>query len=157
MSSSASDALVVVAHNMRSLWNVGSLFRTCDAFGVTHVHLTGYTATPPRKEIAKTALGAEEWIPWSYEQDPLQVLRQRKSEGYTIVGLEITSNSKPLFSYQPHGPQCLVLGHEILGVPKEILQACDAVVHIPMHGKKESLNVSVAAGIAMYGLRKPII
>jgi tRNA G18 (ribose-2'-O)-methylase SpoU len=110
---------------------------------------------PPRKEIHKTALGAEEWVPWSYDADPLLVLRRRKSEGFAIVGLEITAGSVPLSAYVPKGPQCLVLGHEILGVPKEILGLCDTVVHIPMNGRKESLNVSVAAGIAMYGLQKP--
>lgn len=153
--STADRQLVVVAHNIRSLWNVGSFFRTCDAFGVSHLHLCGYTAVPPRKEIHKTALGAEEWVPWSYDADPLLVLRRRKSEGFAIVGLEITAGSVPLSAYVPTGPQCLVLGHEILGVPKEILGLCDTVVHIPMNGRKESLNVSVAAGIAMYGLQKP--
>ncbi len=147
--------IVVLAHNIRSLWNVGSLFRTSDAFGITHVHLTGYTATPPRKEISKTALGADEWIPWSYNDDPLTVLRQRRTEGYEIVALELTKNSKPLKDFSSDKPICLVLGHEILGVSDELLDECDSVVHIPMSGKKESLNVAVATGIVLYALSHP--
>ncbi len=147
--------VVVVAHNIRSLWNIGALFRSCDALGIDKVYLTGYSATPPRKEITKTALGAESWVPWEHAKDPNGILQRLKSEGFSIVGLEIAPGSVSLHDYAPKGPQCLILGHEILGVPKELLQLCDAVVHIPMQGKKESLNVSVAAGIALFSLRKP--
>jgi len=145
--------IVLLAHNIRSLWNVGALFRSSDAFGVSHVHLTGYTATPPRKEISKTALGAESWIPWSYEQEPGEIIRRRRGEGYDIVALELTGDSNPLWKEIPARPVCLVLGHEVLGVSAELLALCDRAVHIPMQGKKSSLNVSVACGIALYGLR----
>ncbi|HRH93492.1 MAG TPA: RNA methyltransferase [Candidatus Peribacteria bacterium] len=147
--------IAVIAHNIRSLWNIGALFRSCDALGIDHVYLTGYSAAPPRREISKTALGAEEWIPWTYEQDPLAVIEKLRAGGYAIVGLEIAPGSVSLYDYAPKGPQCLILGHEILGVPKELQERCDTIVHIPMHGRKESLNVSVAAGIALFSLRKP--
>lgn len=145
--------IVLVAHNIRSLWNIGAFFRSADAFGISHIHLTGYTAAPPRTEITKTALGAETWIPWSKEEDPLQVLSRRTSEGYEIVSLEITSASVPLSEHRPSGAVCIVVGHEILGVPADIRAASDTTVHIPMIGSKDSLNVSVAAGIALFHYR----
>ena len=148
----AEHGIVLVAHNIRSLWNIGSFFRTADAFGVKHIHLTGYTASPPREEIHKTALGADEWIPWSQDLSPLEVLSRRKKEGYEVVSLEITSGSVPIGTFKPKKPVCLVVGHEVTGVPPEILAASDAIVHIPMIGKKESLNVSVALGIALFSL-----
>lgn len=135
------------------MWNVGSFFRSADALGISHIHLTGYTAAPPRAEIDKTALGAQEWIPWSKERDPLDVVKQRKKEGYEIVSLELADGSIPLASHLPKGNVCIILGHEILGVPEEIQAISDAIVHIPMLGQKHSLNVSVAAGIAFYHYR----
>ncbi len=145
--------IVLVAHNIRSLWNIGSFFRTADAFGVSHIHLTGYTAAPPREEITKTALGAEEWIPWSKEESPLTVIEKRRAEGFQIVALEIAEGSLPLPDFTLSAPVCLIVGHEVTGVPAELLQASNVRIHIPMAGKKESLNVSVALGIALYGLQ----
>jgi 23S rRNA (guanosine2251-2'-O)-methyltransferase len=147
-----SHSCVIIAHNIRSLWNIGSFFRTADAFGVPHIHLTGYTAAPPREEITKTALGAEQWISWSRDADPLVVIGKRKSEGFRILSLEISDKSTPLPSITGGQPTCLIVGHEITGVPEELLRASDHIVHIPMIGKKESLNVSVAFGIALYQL-----
>ncbi len=144
--------IVLIAHNIRSLWNIGSFFRTADAFGVSHIHLTGYTAIPPRTEISKTALGAEEWIPWSHTNDPMTVIEKRREEGYEIVALEITGKSTALSDFNLQKPICLIVGHEVLGVSDELLKVCDTALHIPMVGKKESLNVSVALGIALYGL-----
>ncbi|OGJ62116.1 hypothetical protein A3A67_00960 [Candidatus Peribacteria bacterium RIFCSPLOWO2_01_FULL_51_18] len=144
--------VTILAHNIRSLWNIGSFFRTADAFGVSHIYLTGYTAQPPREEIHKTALGAEEWLPWSYSRDPIKVLRNLKKKGFQAVALEITRKSEQLDTFSSDKPVCLIVGHEILGVPADILKICDNVVHIPMRGKKESLNVSVALGIALYKL-----
>ncbi len=148
-----STPIVLIAHNIRSLWNIGSFFRTADALSVQHVHLTGYTAAPPRNEISKTALGAEEWIPWSTTENPLDVIDARRNEGYEIVALEIAKGSVPLCDYVPRKPVCLIVGHEVTGVPEELLAVSDVRVHIPMNGKKESLNVSVALGIALYHLR----
>lgn len=143
----------MLAHNVRSLWNVGSFFRTCDAFGVEKLYLTGYTGHPPRKEITKTAIGAEEFVPWEHHEDPLPVFEHLKKEGWRLVALELTPQALPLQSFVPASQVCLVVGHELTGVPDELLSRCDAVVQIPMLGKKESLNVAVAAGIALYALR----
>lgn len=148
-----SRSIVIVAHNVRSMWNVGAFFRTADVFGVSHVHLTGYTSAPPRKEITKTALGAEMWIPWSKEPNPLPVLERRRSEGFCIVSLEHCEGSVPLSRVPQHLDLCVVVGHEILGVPEEVRMASDVVAHIPMHGKKSSLNVSVALGVALSAFR----
>ncbi|MBP7114650.1 MAG: RNA methyltransferase [Candidatus Peribacteraceae bacterium] len=148
-----SKDIVVIAHNIRSLWNIGAVFRSADAFNVSHIHLTGYTATPPRKEIGKTALGAEATVPWSQENDPINIITQRKKEGYTIVSLELGEGSTPLMDFRPEKPVCIILGHEILGVPPELMKLSDATVQIPMLGTKNSLNVSVAAGIAFYHFR----
>lgn len=145
--------IVVIAHNIRSLWNIGALFRSADAFQITHVHLTGYTAAPPRKEISKTALGAQHTVPWSSDTDPQEVIQRRKSEGFMIVSLEIQEGSVPLMELVTSKPVCIIIGHEILGVPAELLTVSDATVHIPMLGAKNSLNVSVAAGIAFYHFR----
>jgi 23S rRNA (guanosine2251-2'-O)-methyltransferase len=151
----ATREVVIIAHNIRSLWNVGALFRSADAFGVSHIHLTGYTAQPPRKEISKTALGAEEWIPWSYDKDPFEIIERRRKDGFLIAALELTEKSDKLWSVDPKAPVCLVLGHEVLGVSPELLAVCDKALHIPMQGKKSSLNVSVACGVALYELTRP--
>lgn len=143
----------LLAHNVRSLWNVGAFFRTSDAFAVETIYLTGYTARPPRKEISKTAIGAEAYVPWEHHGDPLPVVQQLQKEGWNIVSLELTDNAVPLSSHVPADKVCLVVGHELSGVPKEILALSDAVVEIAMLGKKESLNVAVATGIALHHLR----
>lgn len=145
--------IVLVAHNIRSLWNVGSFFRTADAFDVSKLYLTGYTATPPRREISKTAIGAQDWIDWEYNKDPLEVIQNLREQGWKIVGLEIADNAIPASEYKSPDKVCLVVGHEVTGIPEEILGLCDDVIMIPMLGKKESLNVSVATGIALHAIR----
>lgn len=145
--------IILLAHNIRSLWNVGSFFRTADAMQVEKIYLTGYTAVPPRREISKTAIGAEDWIDWEYQEDPIATISTLKKGGWKIVGLELTDNAQKVSEYESPEKVCLVLGHEVTGVPEEIIKLCDDVIYIPMHGKKESLNVSVAAGIALDRLR----
>lgn len=145
--------LRLLALNIRSLWNVGSFFRTADAFAVEHLYLAGYTAVPPRREISKTALGAEAWIPWSAEPMPVTILQNLKDEGWQIVALELTTESVPLETAALSERVCLIVGNEIGGVPADILALCDQTVHIPMLGRKESLNVAVATGVALYQLR----
>lgn len=142
----------VIAHNIRSLWNVGSLFRTCDGFGVEKLYLTGYTGRPPRKEITKTALGADEFVPWEHVDEPMRVIENLKKDGWNIVSLEQTENSIPVHEFMPEFPLCLILGSEIAGIRDDLLKESDAVIEIPMIGKKESYNVAVAAGIALYAL-----
>ena len=143
----------LMAHNIRSLWNVGSFFRSCDAFAVERLYLTGYTGTPPRKEIAKTAIGAEDVVPWEHHADPLSVLQKLKDEAWQLVALEVLPDATQISAFQPADRVCLIVGHELAGVPEEIIFLCDAVVRIPMLGQKASLNVAVAAGIALHHLR----
>ncbi len=143
----------LLAHNVRSLWNVGSFFRTCDAFAVDRIYLTGYTGHPPRKEIAKTALGADETVPWEHAVDPLMIIDRLQSDGWSIASLELTADASALSAYAPPDRICLVVGHELDGVPEAILERSDVMLKIPMLGTKESLNVSVAAGIALHHLR----
>lgn len=145
--------IVLIAANVRSLHNVGSFFRTGDVYGVSKIYLCGYTGAPPRAEISKVALGAEQWIPWEQRQATWRVVEELRSEGFQIVALEAGAGSTPISRFKPKYPLALILGNEVRGVTKEILKRSDAVVHLPMYGKKESLNVSVAAGIALAYLR----
>lgn len=142
-----------LAYNVRSLWNVGSFFRTADAMGVEKIYLTGYTGIPPRQEITKVAIGAEEFVDWEHAEDPLQILTVLKKKGWSLVALEITPDAIDIIDYTPADKVCLIVGHELTGVPPELLSYCDAVVMIPMLGQKESLNVAVAAGMALHRLR----
>src|SRR3989344_5790575 len=151
-----SNRIRLLAHNIRSLWNVGSLFRTSDALGVELLYLSGYTATPPKREISKTAIGAEAWIPWEHITDPAALIKKLKTDGWNIVALEISKDAIDLASFQSPDSVCLVVGHEVTGIPADLLALCDVTVRIPMHGNKESLNVSVAAGIALNHLRNSI-
>ncbi len=142
--------VVLFCENIRSLYNVGSLFRTCDGARVEAIYLTGYTGYPPRKEIDKTALGSAETVPWVHNPDPVAALAGLKEKGCHIVALEHTHASVAYTSAEYKFPLCLVLGNEVEGVTQELLDMCDMAVEIPMYGSKESLNVSVAGGIALY-------
>jgi 23S rRNA (guanosine2251-2'-O)-methyltransferase len=144
---------MLLAYNVRSLWNVGSFFRTCDAFAVEKLWLTGYTGHPPRKEISKTALGAEETVPWEHALDPVPVIDALRADGWAVASLELAEGSLPLEEYAPPEKLCLIVGHELTGVPDPLLERSDAIVKIPMLGTKESLNVAVAAGIALHYVR----
>ncbi len=142
----------VLLDNVRSLYNVGSIFRTCDAAGVAHLYLTGFTPHPPRKELEKTALGAIENVPWEHHADPLSVIARLKKEGTTIVAVEQAEHARRYDDIRAaEFPICLVVGHEITGVSQPVLDACDFAVEIPMYGVKHSLNVAGACGIAVYG------
>lgn len=144
----------VIAHNIRSLYNVGSIFRTADAFGVTKIYLTGYTGAPQnpvqQKRIAKSALGAEKWVPWEYKKSAAGLIKDLKLKKVNIVALENNVKTISILKFKPKFPLALVLGEEVKGIPKPILKLCDSAIEIPMFGKKESLNVSVAFGIAAY-------
>ena len=139
---------VVVVDNVRSLWNIGSIFRTADACGVERLILTGISGCPPRAEITKTALGAEEAVAWDYRGDTVRALREVVQDGYVAVALESGPGSWPVDQVEWPGRVCLVVGNEVAGVAPEILDACELRVRIPMLGVKESLNVAVAFGIA---------
>ena len=146
--------LYAICHNIRSLHNVGSIFRTADAAAVTRLYLCGYTGHPPRSEIGKVALGAEQTVPWEHHAHTWRVLERLKSWGVEIVALEnnIASPSTELYRFHPQFPVALLLGNEVSGLSPALLKRADEIVHIPMYGRKESLNVSVACGIALYEL-----
>ncbi len=147
--------IYVLLQNIRSMWNVGAIFRSCDATRIQKVIITGYTATPPRKEIDKTALGATEWVEWEYVQNPLDAISQLKSNGVTIAALELTTPSTPYDSLsQKHFPLCLIVGNEVSGIDDDVLAQCDLSLEIPQFGVKHSLNVAVSVGIALYALIK---
>ncbi len=141
---------VVLLDDIRSLWNVGSTFRTADACGVERLLLTGITGCPPRQEISKTALGAEESVAWSYHADPLEALEEVSTAGYTPVALESSDRAVPLQQMRWPDRLCLVVGNEVAGVSKALLTDCAHRVFIPMGGVKESFNVAVAFGIAAH-------
>jgi tRNA G18 (ribose-2'-O)-methylase SpoU len=139
--------------NIRSLYNVGSIFRSSDGVRLGRLFLTGFTPFPPRKEIDKTALGATQTVPWSYYRDPLEPVAELKTAGVKICALEITDGGRPYYNVTAADfPLCLVVGNEITGVSKPLLDAADFAVEIPMVGHKQSLNVAVAYGIVLYDL-----
>jgi len=144
---------VVVLNNIRSLYNVGSIFRTCDGVGIEKLWICGITGHPPNNQIAKTALGAQEHVPWEYRQDIRSVLEELKEKNYQIVMLEQTEKSCSFDVFEPNAPVCLVVGNEIEGVSQNILTLCDAAIEIDMAGVKNSLNVAVAFGIVAYHFR----
>lgn len=140
----------VVCHNLRSRENVGSVFRTSDAFGVSKIYLTGYTPVPPHEKISKTALGAERWIQWEQRKSIATLLKELKRKKVLIVALEQAPKSVGLNKFRLRFPVALVIGNEVGGLSKAISQSADIAVEIPMAGRKESLNVAVAFGIAAY-------
>jgi 23S rRNA (guanosine2251-2'-O)-methyltransferase len=147
--------VVVLVDNVRSLYNVGSIFRTSDGAMIQKLVLTGYTPHPPRKEIEKTALGATKSIPWEYVSSPIQALDTLRADGYRLCCLELTNESVPYFSIRRADfPLCLIIGNEITGVSKELIAECDLGFEIPMFGTKQSLNVAVAYGIAVFELSR---
>lgn len=144
--------IILILDNIRSRENVGSIFRTADAAGVAKVYLCGITPKPPHEKISKTALGAEAFVPWEYCKDTWRLLEKLKKDKINIVGLEQTKESLNIFKFKPKFPLALVLGNEVAGLSPKILKYCHKKISIPMYGKKESLNVSVAAGVALYEL-----
>ena len=144
--------MVLWLHNIRSMHNVGSAFRTADAFGIRSVILSGYTPTPPRPEISKTALGADEHVQWSHNKDPMVHLAWCRRHGYHLAGLEQTHQSRLLPSWQPadNARLCLLFGNEVTGIEDELLTECDVLLEIPQYGTKHSFNISVSIGIVLY-------
>lgn len=148
----------VLLHNIRSAHNVGAMFRTADAVGVSHLYLSGYTPAPldrfrrPVKEIAKTALGAELAIPWEYVIEPRELIVKFKNEGFVVVGIEQDARAVDYKTYAPSKKTLLLVGSEVEGLSAALRELCDVLCEIPMHGEKESLNVSVAFGVALFRL-----
>jgi 23S rRNA (guanosine2251-2'-O)-methyltransferase len=154
--------VTVLLDNIRSLYNVGSFFRTADGAGVERLYLSGVTGRPPRKEIAKTALGAEERVPWEGIDDPVALVDRLRgghyeaghgeAGHYEIAAIETSPRAVDLFDWQPRFPVCVLFGSEIDGLSGDLLERCDTHVRIPMLGLKHSLNVSTAGGVVLYEL-----
>ncbi|MEX1137183.1 MAG: RNA methyltransferase [Balneolales bacterium] len=143
-------------HNIRSMHNVGSSFRTADAFGISEVILSGYTPVPPRPEISKTALGAEKFVKWSYVKNAADKVSILKQNEFQIIGIEQTDNSRLLTEFEPqeNNSLCYIFGNEVTGIDQELLLLCDDIVEIPQFGQKHSFNVSVSIGIVLYDYLK---
>lgn len=146
--------IVLVLDNVRSALNVGSAFRTADAFALQHIYLCGITAQPPHREILKTALGATETMEWTHLANVTHLLRQLKREGYTILAIEQTDESMPLQDYklEPGAKYALVFGNEVGGIDDEALHQADHAIEIPQFGAKHSINIAVCIGIVTWEL-----
>lgn len=142
----------VLLNSVRSLYNVGAFFRTLEAAGGAHLYLAGISATPPHARLKKTALGADEAVPWTRVDDVGQAIGRLRSEGATVAAVETSSRAVDLYEWRPRFPVCLVFGHEVEGLPPDVVEACDVAVRIPMLGRKHSLNVATAGGIVLYEL-----
>ena len=148
----------ILLHDIRSVYNVGAIFRTADAVGVSKIYLSGYSPTPldrfnqPRKDFAKCALGSELSVPWEYAKSPAALLMKLKKSGFQVIAVEQSDRSVDYKKAKPAAKSLLVFGNEVSGVSPSILKKSDLIVEIPMRGKKESLNVSVSAGIVLFRL-----
>ncbi len=152
--------IAVLLHNVRSAHNVGSIFRTADAAGVGEVILSGYTPAPLdrfgrlQKEIAKTALGAEASMPWQKLPDPRRIIEERRAAGWRIVGVEQDARARDFRTFEAKQPTLFIFGNEVRGLSPALRDVCDELLEIPMRGKKESLNVAVAAGIILFAVQR---
>lgn len=159
--------IVLIAHNLRSCHNIGSLLRTAEGLGITEVYLTGYTPYPQAasdtrlphlaakitKQIHKTALGAEHMVPWKHQENVVDTIHMLHTAGYTIAAIEQDAHAVPLPTYQPPTKVALLVGREVEGVEPAVLQLCDQILEIPMFGQKESFNVVQAAAMGLYHCR----
>jgi 23S rRNA (guanosine2251-2'-O)-methyltransferase len=144
--------VLVLLDNVRSMYNVGAFFRTADAARIEKLCLCGITAQPPQRAIAKTALGAEQTVPWEHTWEPEPLVRDLRARGFEIAAVETTAHAVDLFDWTPRFPVCVVFGHEVTGIRPEISALCDTNVRIPMLGTKHSLNVATAGGVVIYEL-----
>jgi tRNA G18 (ribose-2'-O)-methylase SpoU len=142
----------VLLDNVRSLYNVGAFFRTADAASVEKLYLCGITGQPPKRAIAKTALGAEETVAWEHCWEPVPLIHSLRERGYEIAAVETSTHAVDLFDWAPRFPVCVVFGHEVDGIRPEVSALCDTHVRIPMLGLKHSLNVATAGGVVLYEL-----
>ena len=144
--------VAIVLDHVRSMYNVGAFFRTADAVALERLLLCGITAHPPQPEIAKTALGAEQTVPWEYLTDSLVALRMLKARGYELAAIETGPNAVDLFEWTPRWPVAVVFGNEVDGLDASLIALCDAHIRLPMQGAKNSLNVATAGGVVAYEL-----
>ena len=154
-------SFILILPDIRSAINVGAIFRTADAVGINKIYLVGCTPRPTdqfgriQKDIVKSALGAENFIPWDYKKTLIPLILNLKKKGYEIVALEQDKKSIDYRKYKKPARMAFILGEEVNGLDKKVLKNCDKIIEIPMHGKKESLNVSVACGIALFRILRP--
>jgi len=147
--------VVALLNNIRSSYNVGSIFRTSDGAMTEKIYLCGFTPAPPRKEVLKTALGATESVAWEYVEDAKEVVWNYKEKGYKVLALELTENSRTYYTLEKDVFPCvLIIGNEITGVNQDLLDLCDDAIEIPQFGIKQSLNVAVAYGVSLFELRR---
>lgn len=146
--------IIIVLDNVRSLNNIGSIFRTADAFLIDHIYLCGITATPPNKDIQKTALGSTNSVSWSYEKDTLSVVKKLQSKKIKVIAVEQVESSVMLQEFKTfkNDVYALIFGHEVKGVSQEVVSQCDLAIEIPQHGTKHSFNISVSCGIVLWEL-----
>jgi tRNA G18 (ribose-2'-O)-methylase SpoU len=144
--------VTILLDNVRSLYNVGAFFRTADAAGIESLNLCGITGKPPLKAIRKTALGAEETVPWRHSWEAGALVLEYRVRGYEIAAIETSVHSVDLFDWKPQFPVCMIFGHEVDGIQPDLLAMCDTHVRIPMLGSKHSLNVATAGGVVIYEL-----
>ena len=142
--------IYLILPNIRSCHNVGAMFRTADCLGIDKLYLVGYTASPPKVQIDKVSLGAEKWIPWEKKEDLVELIGELKKEGFSIIALEKNDSSIDFKNFELTGATAMIVGNEVDGLSDEIMNLCDNICHLPLYGKKESMNVSIAAGIGMY-------
>lgn len=150
--------LIVILDNVRSLNNIGSIFRTCDAFLIQKIYLCGITATPPHKDINKTALGATETVAWEYAGNVVDLVKQLQQNNYKVFAVEQAENAVMLHDFFPEPTEAcaVIFGNEVKGVQQEVVNACNAVIEIPQLGSKHSLNIAVSAGIVIWDLFKKL-
>ncbi len=149
--------VTVLLDNVRSLYNVGAFFRTADAANLETLYLCGITGRPPKRGISKTALGAEETVPWEHRWDTVPLAAELRGRGYELAAVETTVGAVDLFDWTPRFPVCVLFGHEVDGLAPELSALCDTHVRIPMLGRKHSLNVATAGGIVIYELLRKYV
>ena len=142
----------ILLDNVRSMYNVGAFFRTADAVAAEKLYLCGITGRPPKRAIAKTALGADEVVPWEHTWEPVPLIEDLRARGYEIAAVETSTHALDLFDWAPRFPVCVVFGHEVEGIQAGISTLADTHVRIPMLGTKHSLNVATAGGVVLYEL-----
>jgi tRNA G18 (ribose-2'-O)-methylase SpoU len=149
---SPKNSVIAVLENVRSAYNVGSVFRTADAFLIEAIYLTGYTARPPHKEIRKTALGAEDTVDWKHFPNALEAVKELKQNAYSVFAVEQVENSISLEKFDNFGKIAIIFGNEVTGVEQSTIGLCDGSIEIPQLGMKHSLNIATAAGVVLWDL-----
>ncbi len=150
----ANKDFYLIAHNIRSLYNIGTFFRTADALGINKIYLSGYSGKPPQSGIAKVALGAENVVPWEHYKNISQLIKKLKKDGVKIIALELDKKAINYLDFKPDFPLALLLGNEVRGISSALLKQADEIIYLPMKGIKESLNVGIAMAVASYHINR---